>query len=361
MCRIVAAMILCSLRGRNIAHVSNLSTNSSSNSRNVVLAQPFAVSVVSSSCRCPRNLLRIVDLRRRRSNSADGRPNSGDSRRADSSVCVSPIFGRFDAVADLVEFVEVSRVFGAEKFQLYNSSIGRRVDRCVREYVSRGVVDVQPWNLPTDIARSVHYHGQILAINDCLYRLMYRTGHLLVHDLDEFVVPMRSENWRATLSDVAEKHARSTDSDRIASYSFRDRFFPTRPASQRVEPPVGRTDPESTQNAVGYASTQPAVLRPRPVESNGSPGTRRGLARPYDARLEPDTTRRRKRRHRSRTAVPLQTRHRRRRSPHGAGVSTDGVRVANSASTERRHCRHLPRAYSKEFFGVHNFKSSCMM
>ena len=57
MCRIVAAMILCSLRGRNIAHVSNLSTNSSSNSRNVVAAQPFAVSVVSSSCRRPRNLL----------------------------------------------------------------------------------------------------------------------------------------------------------------------------------------------------------------------------------------------------------------------------------------------------------------
>jgi len=23
--------------------------------------------------------------------------------------------------------------------------------------------------------------------------------------------------------------------------------------------------------------------------------------------------------------------------------------------------QHLPRAYSKEFFGVHNFKSSCMM
>ena len=180
----------------------------------------------------PLNLLRIVDLRRRRSNSADGRPNSGASRRADFSVCVPPIFGRFDAVADLVEFVEVSRVFGAEKFQLYNSSIGSPVDRCVREYVSRGVVDVQPWNLPTDIARSVHYHGHILAINDCLYRLMYRTGHLLVHDLDEFVVPMRSENWRAMLSDVAEKHARSTDSDRIASYSFRNRFFPTRPASR---------------------------------------------------------------------------------------------------------------------------------
>jgi len=128
-------------------------------------------------------------------------------------------------VSDLVEFIEVSRLLGAEKFQFYNSSVDGSVDACLREYARRGVVDVQPWSLPSDISDVIYYRGHILAINDCLYRLMYRTKYLLNQDLDEFVVPMRSENWRTMLDGVARRARK--DSDRIASFSFRNRFFPT--------------------------------------------------------------------------------------------------------------------------------------
>ena len=53
---------------------------------------------------------------------------------------------------------------------------------------------------------------------------MYRTKYLVIQDLDEFVVPMRSESWQSMLDSIAN-HTR-TDSDRIASYNFRSRFFP---------------------------------------------------------------------------------------------------------------------------------------
>jgi len=175
-------------------------------------ATPFAVSVVTSHCRRPRNLLRVVDLRQR-------------SVAVNFSVCVPPMFGEFDAVQDLVEFVEVNRVLGAQRFQLYVSSVGARVSRCLHEYVSRDVVQLQAWTLPPDVSRIIYYHGQILAISECLYRLMHRTRYVVVQDLDEFVVPMQSDDWQSML-DAINRNAR-TDSDRIASYNFRNRFFPT--------------------------------------------------------------------------------------------------------------------------------------
>jgi len=172
---------------------------------------------VTSSSRLPHNLVRIVDLRSRATSSRRDTTNF--------SVCVPPIFGTFDDVTDLVEFIEVNRVLGAEKFQLYEESVGPQVSPCLQEYVQRGIVDVQKWDMPSDIALVVYYHGQIMAINDCLYRIMYRSKYLAILDLDEFIVPMRSDSWLSMLHGInSDTHK---DSDQIASYSFRNRFFQT--------------------------------------------------------------------------------------------------------------------------------------
>jgi len=213
MCRIVSAMILCSLRGTNLTNVTNIGALAEN------MTTPFAVSIVISSCRRPVNLIRIADLRQR------SRDHRGDVTYAmNFSICVPPIFGNFDDVSDLVEFVEVNRVLGAQKFHLYVDSVGPRVAPCIHEYARRGIIEIQPWILPPDIAHVIYYHGQILATNECLYRLMYRTKYLIIQDLDEFVVPMRFDNWPSMLDNI-NKHTQ-TDSDRIASYNFRNRFFP---------------------------------------------------------------------------------------------------------------------------------------
>ena len=67
----------------------------------------------------------------------------------------------------------------------------------------------------------VYYHGQILAMNECGYRLMYRSKYVLVQDMDEFVVPTVASDWSSMLDDIT-----SVQRERIASYSFRTRFFP---------------------------------------------------------------------------------------------------------------------------------------
>jgi len=71
----------------------------------------------------------------------------------------------------------------------------------------------------------IHYHGQILAMNECGYRQTYLANYLLVQDLDEFVVPSVADSWSAML-DHAHSTMSSPAADRVASYSFRNRFFP---------------------------------------------------------------------------------------------------------------------------------------
>jgi len=66
--------------------------------------------------------------------------------------------------------------------------------------VSSGLVEVIPWPLSRflRVSRSwlvkdgpgdLHYFGQIPALNDCLYRYMYRSAYVALHDTDELILP----------------------------------------------------------------------------------------------------------------------------------------------------------------------------
>jgi len=233
-------MILCSLRNINLPNTNDTNlpnvndtnlTNANDTHANKITI-PVAVSIVAASCRQPRNLVRVVNLCR--SPSTNG---SGVQYAANFSVCVPPVFGNFDDVSDLVEFIEVNRVLGAQKFLFYVHSVGSRVDPCLREYVRRGTINIQPWKLPADVARVIYYNGQILAMNECLYRMMYRTKYLIIQDVDEFVVPMTADNWMSMINRI-NNDSSAAKAERIASYSFRNRFFPTEfPKTSNFTPP----------------------------------------------------------------------------------------------------------------------------
>ena len=117
-------MIICPLRGINTTNIINPPANNIDDS--VVKQTPFAVSIVTSACQQPRNVVRLVHLRQRSSSRG-----SEIKYAANFSLCVPPIFGNFDDLSSLVEFVEVIRVLGAEKFQFYVDSVGRRVAGCL--------------------------------------------------------------------------------------------------------------------------------------------------------------------------------------------------------------------------------------
>ena len=112
---------------------------------------------------------------------------------SDFGVCVSPLFGHIPSTT-LVEFIELTLLLGAAHFTFYLHEASLEMRRVLDYYEQQGVVSVLPWNLPVP-TRAVWYHGQLLAINDCLYRSMHAMSLVAFNDIDEFIVPQRHSNW----------------------------------------------------------------------------------------------------------------------------------------------------------------------
>ena len=90
----------------------------------------------------------------------------------------------------VVEFVELHKALGAEIITVYIQDAGELVWKILEQYEREGVVDLVNWNLLfIEETGYVHYRGQSLLVNECIYRNMYRVQYLSMNDLDEVIVP----------------------------------------------------------------------------------------------------------------------------------------------------------------------------
>ena len=133
------------------------------------------------------------------------------------SSCLPPLHAQFAEVHRLIEWVELNRLLGVEHFTIYVENTTEEVRRVLDFYASTGVVEVLTWNIPVS---DIHYHGQLAAINDCLYRNKHRTKYLMITDADEFLIPQRSSEY--TLIDLIKKLG-----DDKSVYMFRHTRFHT--------------------------------------------------------------------------------------------------------------------------------------
>lgn len=144
------------------------------------------------------------------------------------TVCTTPIYGDYYTISDIVNFIEVSRIFGAEKFIFYvDENVDLSIRYCLESYAERGFVEMYAFTPP--VLDGLHYHGQILSITECVYRTMYRTEYLINQDIDEVIVPVNASDWQTMLNDI---HTRVGPdyAEQIASYSFQNQFFPLQAA-----------------------------------------------------------------------------------------------------------------------------------
>ncbi|KAJ8315236.1 hypothetical protein KUTeg_007386 [Tegillarca granosa] len=116
-------------------------------------------------------------------------------------VCVPPLFGNVQKES-LVEFIELTRILGAEHFIFYDYHILSSDFHMVLEYYrKRNIVTVIPWKLPSVVTEPlIWYHGQLIAHNDCLYRSMSLLNVLGIMDMDEFVIPRNDTlSWKQVI------------------------------------------------------------------------------------------------------------------------------------------------------------------
>ncbi|XP_060567242.1 glycosyltransferase family 92 protein F13G3.3-like [Ruditapes philippinarum] len=142
------------------------------------------------------------------------------------TVCLTPLNFRYNRYYEIIEWIELNRILGAEQFIVYNYSSGSNVQNVLEYYSKRGIVKVVPWNLPVKVdtlRRSsnkpeIHYFGQVAALHDCLYRNKGISEFIVNLDLDEFIIPHdnKSQSWSDIIQQVKQN---------FNAYLFRNTFF----------------------------------------------------------------------------------------------------------------------------------------
>ncbi|KAG7251232.1 hypothetical protein CRUP_030154, partial [Coryphaenoides rupestris] len=129
-------------------------------------------------------------------------PLPGPGPPLNLTVCISNIFGS---------------LLGVNRVVVYNTSSGPDLTRLLRGYAQEGFVEVVPWPIDRHLTPSsgwqpaqnpgdVHYYGQLTTLNECVYRSMERSRYVLLHDIDEIVVPYRHADLVATLYALQQQH-----------------------------------------------------------------------------------------------------------------------------------------------------------
>jgi len=125
------------------------------------------------------------------------------------AVCVPPLWGKELTLTNFIEFIELNRILGASEFFLYNEDMNEEILKAAKTYESLGVVNLMPWNLPRYINNfhGIHYHGQLAAIQDCLFRTRGKAKWVGFHDFDEFLVPLKKPTIPSLVKGAYDRNA----------------------------------------------------------------------------------------------------------------------------------------------------------
>lgn len=119
-------------------------------------------------------------------------------------ICVPPLFGNISHT-DVIEFIEVVRLFGAKHIHFYNCQASHSIEAVLSHYEKFGIVTVLLWKLDkrmTSSKEALHYYGQATHMQDCLYRHMFSTRFLAFRDIEEVFVLAKHSSWFTMMTSV---------------------------------------------------------------------------------------------------------------------------------------------------------------
>ncbi|XP_050697341.1 beta-1,4-galactosyltransferase galt-1-like isoform X3 [Eriocheir sinensis] len=162
-------------------------------------SRPTYVSLLSQ----PTTLIPVQDMEAR-------------ERQGQMSVCVKPLHYGYDRALWLVEFIELYRLLGADKFIFYNHTMGPNIEAVVKHYMDAGVVTLLPWSLPVITQKEIRTEGIFAALNDCNLRSVHRFPFSAMVDFDEFLIPRKHDSLLDLLASYGDNHS---------AYVFQNVFF----------------------------------------------------------------------------------------------------------------------------------------
>ena len=101
------------------------------------------------------------------------------------TICLSPMHSGFKDKHLFIQFIEIHKLLGVEKFVIYINNIDEEIEEYTRFYHDDNYIDILPWKIPRHV--DAHYFCQDAMLNDCLYRYMFVSKYIAFVDLDEVI------------------------------------------------------------------------------------------------------------------------------------------------------------------------------
>ncbi|XP_013865252.1 uncharacterized protein LOC106518486 [Austrofundulus limnaeus] len=166
------------------------------------------------------------------------RKNIKDEEKMNFTVCISSLFGGYNNVLQFAQTLEMYRLLGINRVVVYNTSCGPDLDRLLQSYAQEGFVEIVLWPIEKHMNPSkgwlfsqhggdIHYYGQNTKLNECLYRAMENSRYVLLHDIDQIVMPYQHNDLMSLMDTLQQQHP-NVGVFRIESHSFsKMRFEPS--------------------------------------------------------------------------------------------------------------------------------------
>ena len=133
------------------------------------------------------------------------------------TVCLSPLFFNYSIANELVEWFEINKLMGADRFIVYNHTTVGRTDEILKHYEKEGWIDIIQWQLPK--YSDLHYVGQVAMMNDCLFRTYKISRYMVNIDIDELIIPRKGKTkWNELMTSLPQN---------FCEYSFRSTLMPS--------------------------------------------------------------------------------------------------------------------------------------
>lgn len=148
------------------------------------LYRPSVVSVVTQPCDDPTNAFYIEPIEIPR------------KYERNFTICVKDMNFDYDISQSLVEWIEINKILGVEKIDVYIDNIVKKSENVLMHYQNQGYVRL--FNVPIkykpewDLWQRRKYH--VITYNDCLYRNLRESEFVIPLDVDEVIMPKTAEN-----------------------------------------------------------------------------------------------------------------------------------------------------------------------
>ncbi|XP_067269605.1 uncharacterized protein [Pseudorasbora parva] len=140
-----------------------------------------------------------------------------DTFKFDFTICISNLFGDYNNVLQFAQTMEMYKLLGVQHVVIYKTKCGPDLEKLLKHYETEGTLEIVSWPIDKFVNPSpgwnikkhkgdVHYYGQLVTLNECIYRHMYQSRYVLLNDIDEIIMPYKNTNLSSLMKDLQSAH-----------------------------------------------------------------------------------------------------------------------------------------------------------